>query len=364
MLQNVGKHVKEAQYAVRGAIPIRGQEITIDLRTCEADKYPFKETAFLNIGNPQQCGQGSLTFNREVIAGLALPSLMDSNHISEDAKGRIHFYQTHQQSPVGAYTTNSKGWTYAREAVANFIAKRDGCKSSPEKVYLTNGASEGVRTTLMALIRNSNDGVLCPIPQYPLYSALMTLYKSELIPYYLSEEKNWGLDVNHLEQQIVEAIDRGICPRGIVVINPGNPTGQVMKYKDIADIIKICHKYSILILADEVYQTNIYKPGSKFVSVRKVLHELGKPYSDSVELVSLNSVSKGMMGECGFRGGYYETHNLHPSADELMFKLKSIDLCANTIGQTTVELMVNPPTLGVESPDCVHQYEQEYYAIH
>lgn len=52
MLANVGQHVKEAQYAVRGAIPIRGQEITMDLRTCEPEKYPFKETAFLNIGNP------------------------------------------------------------------------------------------------------------------------------------------------------------------------------------------------------------------------------------------------------------------------------------------------------------------------
>lgn len=174
------------------------------------------------------------------------------------------------------------------------------------------------------------------------------------MPYYLSEEKNWGLDAEHLEQQIVEAKAEGICPRGIVVINPGNPTGQVMKYKDLADIIKICHKHSILIVADEVYQTNIYKPGSKFVSMRKVLHELGKPYSDTVELVSLNSISKGMLGECGFRGGYYETHNLCQEAEDLMFKLKSMDLCGNTIGQTSVELMVNPPTLGVESADCVH----------
>lgn len=150
----------------------------------------------------------------------------------------------------------------------------------------------------------------------------------------------------------------------MVVINPGNPTGQVLTYNDIQEIIKVCHKHQILIVADEVYQTNIYKPNALFVSVRKVLHELGKPYCDDVELISLNSVSKGMLGECGFRGGYYETHNLSKEAEDILFKLKSMDLCGNTIGQTSVELMCNPPTLGVESADCVHQYECEYYEIH
>lgn len=71
----------------------------------------------------------------------------------------------------------------------------------------------------------------------------MTLYNGELIPYYLDEEKNWGMDADHLEKQIVEAKARGINPRGMVVINPGNPTGQVLTYKDIQDIIKVCHKH-------------------------------------------------------------------------------------------------------------------------
>lgn len=130
--------------------------------------------------------------------------------ISEDAKNRIYFYQTHQQSPVGAYTTNSKGWTYTREAVAHFISKRDGVKSNPDNVYISNGASEGCRAALMMLIRNANDGVLVPIPQYPLYSALLTLYNGALIPYYLDEEKNWGMDAEHLEQQIMDAKAKGI----------------------------------------------------------------------------------------------------------------------------------------------------------
>jgi aspartate/methionine/tyrosine aminotransferase len=282
---------------------------------------------------------------------------MDSDMISDDAKNRIYYYQTHQQSPVGAYTTNSKGWTYTREAVANFIAKRDGFYHvNPDHIFIGNGASEGCRAALQMAIRDGNDGVLVPIPQYPLYSALLTLLQGHLIPYYLDEELNWGLDPEHLDQQIEIAKRDGICPRAMVIINPGNPTGQVLTYKTIQDIIKVCHKHEIMIIADEVYQTNIYKRKGVFVSVRRVLAELGKPYDKDVELISLNSVSKGMLGECGFRGGYYECHNLPPEALELVFKLKSMDLCGNTIGQTSIELMCNPPRLGVESADCVNQY--------
>lgn len=105
-----------------------------------------------------------------------------------------------------------------------------------------------------------------------------------------------------------------------------------MKKEDLQEIVKLCYEHSILILSDEVYQTNVYKDGSKFVSMREALHDLGEPYADTVELISFNSVSKGMMGECGLRGGYFETHNLTPEAEATMFKLKSIELCSNTIG--------------------------------
>lgn len=62
------------------------------------------------------------------------------------------------------------------------------------------------------------------------------------------------------------------------------------------------------------------------------MHQMGEPYSSEVELISLNSISKGMLGECGLRGGYMETHNLSNRAEQMFYKLKSIELCANTIG--------------------------------
>lgn len=71
-----------------------------------------------------------------------------------------------------------------------------------------------------------------------------------------------------------------------------------------------------------------------------------------------------MMGECGLRGGYFETHNLTPDAEAQMFKLKSIELCSNTIGQTAVELMVNPPQEGVETDETVALYNAEHAELY
>jgi len=200
VMNSMSKQVIEANYAVRGAIPIRGAEIQKDLNTGNSGKYNFTETVSLNIGNPQQVGQGVLTFNREVIAGLIYDPLLKTNAISHDAKARIEEFKRNIESPTGAYTVNSKGWSHVRNKVAEFISNRDGVKADADKIYLTNGASEGVRTSFTALIRNSHDGILVPIPQYPLYSALLTLNNAELIPYYLKEEKGWGLDPEGLEK--------------------------------------------------------------------------------------------------------------------------------------------------------------------
>jgi aspartate/methionine/tyrosine aminotransferase len=141
-----------------------------------------------------------------------------------------------------------------RRSVAEFINFRDGVTDSNEdNIYLSNGASEAVRICFAALLRNPNDGILIPIPQYPLYSALLTLNGGELLPYYLDENKQWGLDVEGLQSLVTRSKEDGFTPRAIVVINPGNPTGQVMERADLQEIIRICHNENILIMADEVY---------------------------------------------------------------------------------------------------------------
>ena len=106
---------------------------------------------------------------------------------------------------LGAYTSNSKGYQFVRDKVGQFISQRDNVEANPNNIYITNGASEGVRAAFNLLINGPKDGILIPIPQYPLYSALITLSGGSQINYYLDETKNWGLDVKDLKQRISDA---------------------------------------------------------------------------------------------------------------------------------------------------------------
>lgn len=162
-----------------------------------------------------------------------------------------------------------------------------------------------------------------------------------------------------MKKKITDSKKAGIDIRSIVIINPGNPTGQVLSRANIEEIIDICYKNNILIIADEVYQNNVYKKGVEFISFRKVLNEMPADIKSSVEVVSLNSVSKGLLGECGMRGGYMEAHNLDDFASDQLYKLKSIELCSNTTGQVATLLLVDPPKRGVESNVTMDLYEKE-----
>jgi len=90
---------------------------------------------------------------------------------------------------------------------------------------------------------------------------------------------------------------------------------------------------------------------------------MGDPYKDNVELISLHSVSKGLQGECGLRGGYFEVHNFDRYANDMFYKLKSLELCANTVGQIAAQLMVDPPKTGRESDSCVELFQSEKNGI-
>lgn len=156
VLDSLSSNVIKAEYAVRGQIPLRGEEITKMIKT-EGGRthYQFENTTALNIGNPQKVGQGTITFNREVMAGCIYRPLLQTNAISEDAIKRCHKIKENWRSPVGAYTQNSKGGVYFRKTVADFINRRDGIDDSHEdKIFMCNGASEAVRLTKASVIRN------------------------------------------------------------------------------------------------------------------------------------------------------------------------------------------------------------------
>lgn len=247
------------------------------------------------------------------------------------------------RTPMGVYSSSSAGFKIARKKVAEFISRRDNVIANESHIYMTNGASEGCVLGLRLAVRNEKDAVLLPIPQYPLYSAMMQLMNGKVLPYYLNEETDWSLKVEDIQMQIDMAKKQGITTRAIVVINPGNPTGQVVSEENIRSIIELCARENIMILADEVYQENIWDKNLKFHSFRKVLETMPPQIANSVELLSVHSISKGMSGECGLRGGYFETQNFLPEIEEVIAKLKAVELCANTVGQIACTLMVDPP---------------------
>jgi hypothetical protein len=270
-----------------------------------------------------------------------------------------------------------------------------------------DGASGSVNNLLTTLITDERDAFLVPIPQYPLYSALLTLLGGTMLPYYLDELHNWSINVRELEQVITQAQDRGLRIRGMVVINPGNPTGQVLdvgnQVRDVTDLkrrrvraalimvsglakrlpvkegvrdpsllggislqfstrhcpwpgqqiecwgqlqvelLKLCASAGIPIIADEVYQDNIWDDRKSFTSFRKVALDEKVP---GAALFSLHSISKGFFGECGHRGGYLDVLNIPETIITQMKKLMSISLCSNTVGQLMVAAMMAPPKEG------------------
>jgi alanine transaminase len=158
-----------------------------------------------------------------------------------------------------------------------------------------------------------------------------------------------------------KAADEGIDTRAIVIINPGNPTGSSLAEEEIKDVLKFAAEKKLVVMADEVYQTNVFI--GKFTSFKKVLRELQKEEPgkyDNVELASLHSVSKGMVGECGHRGGYYEMVGFDPEVVAQIYKFVSIQLCPPVIGQCIVECMTHPP---VEGEPSYELYKKEYDAI-
>lgn len=336
---NINENMRKCQYDVRGEIYLAAVK-----RTSEG-----KEVIYTNVGNPQALGQVPLTFNRQVMALLMAPFLMETpeaeNLFPPDAIARAKLYLKNLKGGLGAYS-DSKGNPFIRQEIADFIERETGVPSNIDNIFISNGASECARMLLYAMIRGKTDGVLVPIPQYPLYSASIALYGGELVPYYLDEDNGWSLDIKELKRSLNEAKAKGILCRSLVFINPGNPTGQCLTESNIRDLITFCHDNRLVMCADEVYQENIYDASRPFISARKVLGQMPEPYKSNTEIVSFHTVSKGAYGECGLRGGYMEMHNMDPAVVDEIYKVASINLCPNVPGQVALGLMVNPPQPG------------------
>jgi alanine transaminase len=202
---------------------------------------------------------------------------------------------------------------------------------------------------------------MVPIPQYPLYTATLSVLDARVVPYYLDEENQWGTSMEAIRTAYDKAMTEGTDVKAICVINPGNPTGASLPAEDIKGVLKFAAEKGLVVLADEVYQTNVFI--GEFISFKKALRDLQKAEPgtyDDIELASLHSISKGMVGECGHRGGYFELIGFEAEVAAEVYKFVSIQLCPPVLGQCIVEMMVNPPKEGEPSYEL---YRKEYDGI-
>uniref|UniRef100_A0A915C977 alanine transaminase n=2 Tax=Parascaris TaxID=6254 RepID=A0A915C977_PARUN len=347
-METINPNVKCMEFAVRGPIVIRGAEIEKDLE--KGAKKPFNSVVKANIGDAHDMGQKPITFIRQVVACCAYPPLLQSMAIPSDvrkhAEAILHDCGGHS---VGAYTP-SAGIECIRKHCAEYITRRDGIPTDYENIVLSAGTTEGIRNVLKLFVNTESSrkvGIMIPIPQYPLYSATLDEFGLGQVRYYLDEDNMWALNIGECERALNEAKGK-YDTRAICVINPGNPAGQVLTKKNIEEIIRFARKNNLVILADEVYQDNIFDESSKFYSFKKVLHDMGDEYKDQ-ELVSFYSVSKGYMGECGLRAGYIEFMNIDQDVFKMFMKMISAKLCSSALGQAALDCAVNPPKPGEPS---------------
>ncbi|EEE69766.1 hypothetical protein OsJ_29477 [Oryza sativa Japonica Group] len=333
-------------------------EIVRHARRLEKEIYenpgslPFQEIIYCNLGNPQALGQRPINFFREVLSLCDNPSLIDRDEaralFSPCALKRARkIIESLPGRDSGSYTS-SQGVRGLREAVADGIAARDGFPSKPDNIFLTDGASSAINMMMQILIRSHEDGILCPLPEYPLYSASIILHGGTMVPYNLTEDSIWGLEIFEVKRCLEDARASGLTIRAMVVINPGNPTGQVLSITNQEEIVEFCRKEGLVILADEVYQENVYTENKRFNSFKKVARSLGYDHHD-LSIVSFHSVSMGYYGECGRRGGYMEICGFGDDVIDEMYKLASLTICPNIAGQILISLVMDPPKLGDEA---------------
>ena len=367
---NMDQKIIQAKYAVRGTVAVRAGELKAEL--ARGDALPFDKLILCNIGNPHAVQQKPITYYRQVASALYSPELTKegggalASLYPEDVIARAKAYHAATNgSGVGAYT-DSAGLQLVREEVCAFLLERDGYPAIPAHIALTTGASEGVKRCIGALVRTARDGIMIPKPQYPLYSAAITMVGGRAVYYSLAEEAGWTTSWAELERAYAEAVAEGTAVRALAMINPGNPVGAVLSEAAVAELICFAAAKGMVVLADEVYQLNVYAEGSAFYSCKQVLRKLqegvlqppelarGAPACGAAELaatqlISFHSTSKGLIGECGQRGGYLEMVGFSDATRAQFTKVAATSLSSGTIGQCFVGMMVKGPKEGEPS---------------
>ena len=219
--------------------------------------------------------------------------------------------------------TDSKGLFAPRRSVVHYTQEKHIANVTVDDVYLGNGASELIVMAMNALL-NADDEILVPAPDYPLWTAAVSLSGGTPVHYICDEQSDWAPDVADMESKITPHT------RGIVVINPNNPTGALYPREVLLQIVELARKHQLIIFADEIYDKTLYD-GHTHTSIASL--------ADDVLFVTMNGLSKNYRS-CGYRAGWMVVSGEKRHARDYiegLNMLASMRLCANTPGQLAIQ---------------------------
>ena len=225
--------------------------------------------------------------------------------------------------PNSAGYSDSKGIFAARKAVMHETQKQGIAGVTLDDIYLGNGASELITMATNALLDNG-DELLLPMPDYPLWTAAASLSGGTPVHYVCDEANNWMPNLADIRAKITPRT------KGIVVINPNNPTGVLYSNELLMEIVEIAREHGLVILADEVYDKVLYD-GIKHTAIASI--------SKDVLTLTFNSLSKSYRS-CGYRAGWLiVSGDKKHAADyiEGLNMLSNMKLCSNVPGQWAIQ---------------------------
>ncbi|MBU3607631.1 pyridoxal phosphate-dependent aminotransferase [Polynucleobacter nymphae] len=225
-------------------------------------------------------------------------------------------------SNASAYS-DSKGIFAARKAIMQYCQEKGIQGVALDDVYTGNGVSELIVLSMNALL-NDGDEVLVPAPDYPLWTAAVSLSSGTPVHYLCDESKDWAPDLNDLRKKITPRT------KAIVVINPNNPTGAIYSKEALLEMTKIAREHDLILFSDEIYDKMLYDE-EKHISLASL--------STDVVTITFNGLSKNYRS-CGYRAGWMVV-----SGDKEMVRdyieglnmLSSMRLCANVPGQYAIQ---------------------------
>jgi alanine-synthesizing transaminase len=219
--------------------------------------------------------------------------------------------------------TDSKGLFAPRKSIVHYTQQKRIAGVSVDDVYLGNGVSELIAMSLQALLDNG-DEVLVPAPDYPLWTASVTLSGGTAVHYMCDEQSEWNPDLDDIRSKITPRT------KAIVIINPNNPTGALYPDEVLQGIVQIAREHQLIVMADEIYDKTLYD-GHQHTSIASL--------ADDVLFVTFNGLSKNYRS-CGYRAGWMVVSGDKRAAKDYiegLDMLASMRLCSNTPGQIAIQ---------------------------